>query len=190
MPAVSRYAIQSGTLAALLNAAAVGAWLTAQSGAWRAGVRVVAIDMCTVFKATSRASLPHAVVVVDRFHLAQLANQAVTEVRRRVTLTQRGRRGRKGNREWELRNRLTRSGARMHAKHLDAMVDDLRALPMKIGTPILRAWNRKEDLMDLVALHGTNSTRPQISTLLTRFDENAAACGLPEIERLAATVST
>jgi transposase len=49
-------------------------------------VQVVAIDMCTVFKAAVRASLPHAALVVDRFHVAQLANAALTEVRRRVTV--------------------------------------------------------------------------------------------------------
>ena len=171
-------------------AATVSAWLDGQPRAWRAGVRVVAIDMCTVFKAAVRASLPHATLVVDRFHLAQLANTALTELRRRVTLQQRDRRGRKGNREWELRNRLTRSGARMHARHLDAMVDGLRSLPKKIGTPILAAWTTKEDLMDLLELHGTHPNRAEISRLLIRFYESAAASGLPEIERLATTVST
>ena len=48
--------------------------------------------MCTVFKAAVNASLPHATLVVDRFHVAQLANAAVSEVRRRVTLQQWGRR--------------------------------------------------------------------------------------------------
>jgi len=171
------------------TAATASAWLDAQTDAWRAGVRVAAIDMCTVFKAAVRESLPHAVLVVDRFHLAQLANTALPELRRRVTLQQRGRRGRKGNREWELRNRLTRSGARMHARHLDPMVDDLRSLPKKIGLPILAAWNAKEDLMDLLELHGTHPDRVAISRLLTNFYESAAASGLPEIERLATTVS-
>lgn len=172
------------------TAAAVSAWIEVQSPAWRAGVQVVAIDMCTVFKSAVRASLPHAVLVVDRFHVAQLANTAVTEVRRRVTLQQRGRRGRKGKREWELRNRLTRAAARMHAKHLDPMTDDLRALPKKIGVPILKAWNCKDDLMDLLALHGTNPCRARISALLTRFYESAASSGLPAMTRLATTIST
>jgi transposase len=172
------------------TAASVCAWIEAQGPGWRAGVQVVAIDMCTVFKAAVRAGLPHATLVVDRFHVTRLANAALTEVRRRVTVQQRGRRGRKGNREWELRNRLTCSGARMHAKHLDAIVDDLKALPKKIGKPILAAWNCNEDLMDLLALHGTNPNRPEISALLTKFYENAATSGLPEIERLATTVST
>jgi hypothetical protein len=70
--------------------------------------------------------------------------------------------------------------------------DDRRppGLPAKIGVPILKAWNVKEDLMDLLALHGTNPDGTQISALLIRFYENAAACGLPEMERLAGTVST
>ncbi len=146
--------------------------------------------MCTVFKAAVRDSLPHATLVVDLFHVAQLANAAVTEVRRRVTLQTRGRRGRKGNREWELRNRLTRAASEMHAEHLDPMVADLEDLPKQIGAPILVAWNVKEDLRDLLDLHGTNPTREQIGRLLTRFYENAAASGLPEMVRLATTVST
>jgi transposase len=58
------------------------------------------------------------------------------------------------------------------------------------GAPILTAWNIKEDLMDLLALHGTHPNRTQISALLIRFYENAAASGLPELRRLAGTVST
>ena len=172
------------------TAASVSAWIQRQTLERRAGVRVVAIDMCTVFKASVRDCLPNATLVVDRFHVAQLANAALTEVRRRVTVQQRGRRGRKGNREWGLRNRLTRSAARMHADHLDPMVEDLTALPKKIGQPIPAAWNVKEDLMDLLALHGTNPDRMKICQLLVKFYESAAASGLPEMERLATTVST
>ena len=84
-------------------------------------------------------------LVVDHFHLVQLANQAVTDVRRRVTVQVRGRYGRKGNREWELRNRLTRSAARTRGEHVDKLLDELSGLPAAIGTPILAAWNAKED---------------------------------------------
>ncbi|WP_202970775.1 transposase [Saccharothrix sp. ALI-22-I] len=94
-------------------------WINQRGEDWRSGVRFVAIDMCTIFKSAIRDALPRARLVVDHFHLVQLANQALTEVRRRVTVQVRGRRGRKGNREWELRNRLTRSAARMHESHLD-----------------------------------------------------------------------
>ena len=143
-------------------------WLDAQGQAWKNTVAFVAIDMCTAFKAAVRTALPHAVLVVDHFHLAQLANQALTEVRRRVTVQVRGRRGRKGNREWEPRNRLTRSAARMHGKHLDPMVIDLMR-PGRIGREILAAWEAKEDLLDLLALARARPDRTLVSHRLTRF---------------------
>ncbi|WP_370353281.1 ISL3 family transposase [Catenulispora sp. EB89] len=172
------------------NAAVVTDWLNERGDAWKTGVAFVAIDMCTVFKSAIRTALPHATIVVDHFHVVQLANAALTEVRRRVIVQHRGHRGRKGNREWELRNRLTRSAARMHADHLDPMVEDLNALPPRIGKPILDAWNAKEDLLDLLALAGTHPSRGQVYRLLTRFYESCAASGLPEFERLATTIST
>ncbi|TQS02560.1 transposase, partial [Microbispora hainanensis] len=137
-----------------------------------------------------RVALPQARLVVDHFHIVQLANAAVTEVRRRVTVQVRGRRGRKGNREWELRNRLTRSAARMHGSQLDPMVDDLMALPRRIGVPILAAWNAKEDLLDLLALARTHPDRSVVAGRLFRFYDRCAASGLPELERLASTVET
>jgi hypothetical protein len=45
--------------------------------------------MCTIFKSAIRDALPQARLVVDHFHLVQLANQAVTEVPRRAVLHQR-----------------------------------------------------------------------------------------------------
>ncbi|MFF3663536.1 transposase [Streptomyces olivochromogenes] len=128
------------------TAQAVIDWLADRDQAWRDAVQYVAIDMCTIFKSAIRRVLPQATLVVDHFHLVQPANQTLTEVRRRVTVTHRGRRGRKGNREWELRNRLTRSAARMRGEHVDALLDELSNLPRVIGAPITVAWNAKEDL--------------------------------------------
>lgn len=141
------------------TAQAVITWLADRDQAWRDAVRYVAIDMCTIFKSAIRQVLPQATLVVDHFHLVQLANQPLTEVRRRVTVTHRGRRGRKGNREWELRNRLTRSAARMRGEHVDALLDELSNLPRVIGAPITVAWNAKEDLLG-PACHRPNPPGP------------------------------
>lgn len=73
-------------------AADVGGWLAAQTPAWREQVRAVAIDMCASYRAAIREHLPHAAIVVDHFHLIQLANAKLAQVRRRVTATVRGRR--------------------------------------------------------------------------------------------------
>ncbi|MFI6333155.1 transposase [Micromonospora chersina] len=119
-----------------------------------------------------------------------LANAALTEVRRRVTVQVRGRRGRKGNREWELRNRLTRSAARMSGDLVAELEGELKGLPKKIGVPILAAWNAKEDLLDLLATVRTHPNREDVADLLYRFYRRCAESGLPELERLATTVQT
>ena len=165
-------------------------WLNGRDQAWRDAVQFVAIDMCTIFKYAIRRALPHATLVVDHFHLVQLANQTLTEVRRRVTVTHRGRRGRKGNREWELRNRLTRSATRMRGAHVDALLDELAALPTVIGAPVTAAWHAKEDLLDLLATARTHPDREQVRDLLHRFYRRCADADLPELERLATTVET
>ncbi len=148
------------------------------------------VDMCTVFKAAVREALPHELLVVDHFHVVQLANRAVTEVRRRMTMTHRGRRGRASDPEWQQRNRLTRSAARMHAKHVDRLADTLDNLPAKIGAPIQAAWNAKEDLLDLLALGRTHPDRETVARLLHHFYTRCAASDLLELHRLATTIET
>lgn len=151
-------------------------WLDARGQQWKEQVAHVAIDICMIFKAAMRAALPHAVLVVDYFYVVQLANAVVTEVRRRLTVQVRGRRGRKGNREWELHNRLTRSAARMYGSQLNPMIDDLMALPKGLGAPILAAWNAKEALLDVLALARTHPDRTVIADRLFRFYDRCAAC--------------
>lgn len=77
----------------------------------------------------------------------------------------------------------------MRGEHVDALVDELSALPAAIAIPILAAWNAKEDLLDLLALARTHPDRAQVRRL-HRFYSRCASSGLPELERLAATVET
>jgi transposase len=86
------------------NAQVVIDWLRKRDQSWRDQVRFVAIDRCTIFKSAVSQVLPHATLVADHFHLVQLANQTLTEVRRRVTVQLRcrgspDRRCRKGKRD-------------------------------------------------------------------------------------------
>ena len=77
------------------SGAAVQAWLTQRTAAFRAGIEVVVIDPHAGYAAAVRAALPHAVIAVDHFHLVMLANKTVTAVRQRVTRDLLDRRGRK-----------------------------------------------------------------------------------------------
>jgi len=102
----------------------------------------------------------------------------------------RGRRGRKGNREWELRNRLTRRADSLSDQHLAELQADLNLLHKRIREPILAAWNAKEDLLDLLALARRYPSRGQIVDALCQFYTRCGEAGLPELERLATTVQT
>jgi transposase len=167
----------------------VAYWLAMQPAAWRDQVRYVAIDMCTVFVSALRRYLPHATIVVDHFHVVKLANDTVAEVRRRVATILRGRRGRRSDPEYKVRNLLRRNredlSPRAFAKLWNTLVD-----LGQDGVTILTAWIAKEELRSLLALAGTHPDRSVISRRLYRFYTWCADSGIPELARLAATVET
>jgi transposase len=78
------------------NSTAVATWLAARPPWWKQAVQYVVIDMCATFRAAIRKALPHARIVVDHFHIVQLANTKLAELRRRLTWKMRDRRGRAG----------------------------------------------------------------------------------------------
>jgi len=171
------------------TAAKVTEWLRAQPDSWRAGITHVTIDLSASFLRAVTDALPGAVVVADRFHLVQLANQMLTDVRQRATRDVRGRRGRKKDPEWAARRRLLtgyeRLGSDRFARLWNALVD--------VGDPgveILHAYTVKENLRLLLALAGTHPDREVISHRLWRFYDQAASSTSPEVHRLAATIET
>lgn len=132
------------------DSAAVATWLNARTQQWREQVEVVAIDPSAAFRATVTRALPTARVSVDHFfHLIQLANLMVTQVRQRVAREQLGHRGRKDNKAWAHRLLLLRAGDRLSTAALDRLftvflhddpTDELGA-----------AWGVKERLRMLLA---------------------------------------
>ena len=167
----------------------VAYWLAQQTPAWRDRIRYVAIDMCTVFVAAIRRCLPNATIVVDHFHVVKLANDTVAEVRRRIATQLRGRRGRKTDPEYTVRNLLRRNREDLSdtafAKLWNTLVD--------LGGPgltILKTWIAKEELRRLLALAGTGADRSVISHRLYRFYIWCADAAVPELERLARTIQT
>jgi transposase len=167
----------------------VAYWLASQPAAWRDRIAYVAIDMCTVFVSAVRRILPHAQLVVDHFHVVKLAGDAVAEVRRRVTTTTRGRRGRDSDPEWKIRNLLRRNREDLSGKAFAKLWNTLVDLG-EPGVTILKAWIAKDKLRHLLALAGTHPDRGVISHRLTKFYTWCADTQIPEMERLAATIST
>ena len=167
----------------------VAYWLAQQTPAWRDRIRYVAIDMCTVFVAAIRRYLPHATIVVDHFHVVKLANDTVAEVRRRIATQLRGRRGRKTDPEYTVRNLLRRNREDLSDTAFAKLWNTLVDLEGP-GLTILTTWIAKEELRRLLALAGTGADRSVISHRLYRFYTWCADAAVPELERLARTIQT
>ena len=76
---------------------AVKQWLADRSAAWRQGLEVVAMDGFTGFKTAAAEEVPHAVAVMDPFHVTRLAGDALDLCRRRLQQDTCGHRGHKGD---------------------------------------------------------------------------------------------
>jgi len=81
-------------------------WLAERTESWRAGVEVVAMDGFTGFKTATTEELPDAVAVMDPFHVARLAGDALDQCRRRVQQDLHGHRGRKDDLLYRARRTL------------------------------------------------------------------------------------
>ena len=169
------------------TSAATIAWLNAQSGPWRAGITHVTTDLSAAYAKAVREALPAAVLVVDRFHVVQLGNDMLTQVRQRVIRETQGRRGRKTDPAWANRRRLLTAHERLRPESFARMWNSL----IDTGDPgvqILQAYVVKEELRSLLLLAGTNPERHVIRTRLDSFYQHAAASDAPEAHRLAATI--
>jgi transposase len=166
----------------------VAAWLNARPAAWRAAVTHVAIDMCAVFRCAVRAALPHATLVVDHFHVVQLANTKLAELRRRLTWKLRDRRGRKGDPEYDHRRLLRTNAEDLSDEQRIILERDLRRIGT-YGRHLLEGWQAKEKLRALLALARTHPTRSKIAHRLHDFYAWCADHAyLPELVTLAETV--
>ncbi|WTJ80166.1 transposase [Streptomyces sp. NBC_01538] len=121
------------------------AWLAATPPAWRRSIDYVAIDMSTTYRAAVPPGLPHATVVVDHFHVVQLANKMLSMVRRRTTAEMRGWRGRAPEPEWKARRRLLRNREDLTDEQFATMWNTLLG-EGTIGQTLLTACIAKENL--------------------------------------------
>ena len=163
-------------------------WLARRTPAFRAAITHVAIDPAAAYAAAVRAALPDAVLVVDHFHLIQLANTMLTDVRRRLTQQLRGRRGRKIDPEWTNRRRLLTARQRLSRTRFTRMWND--CLDADPTGELLTAYIIKEELRALCATAARGGHRHEVSHRLYRFYRWCADADIPEATRLATTIAT
>jgi transposase len=167
-------------------------WLAQAPPAWRDAVQAVAIDMCAIYASAVRRMLPAAQIVVDLFHVVQLAVKVTGDVRRRVVRQKYGRRGRSGDPEYRVKGLLVRNlehlGPAQFAKVMDTLGSD------RHGQEIAAAWIAKEKLRDVLNLRAriTGSTpceREVRGRLFTFYDWCAQHDDIGELITLARTIS-
>ena len=170
------------------SGASVEMWLAEQSEAFRDTIRYVALDPSAPYASAVHRLLPQATVVVDHFHLVQLANRAVTKVRQRVTQQQLGRRGRRTDPVWANRRMLLRARERLSERAFTRMWNG--AVDNDPSGQLLAAWIAKEELRALLGCAARGGQRPDIAHRLTRFYDWCARSDIPEVTTLAQTVDT
>jgi transposase len=170
------------------TSAAVQAWLSGRTEAFRAGIEVVVIDPHAGYAAAVRAALPDAVIAVDHFHLIMLANKAVTAVRQRVTRDLLERRGRKTDPTWANRRLLLRGRERLSERALARMWNG--CVDHDPTGQILSAWIAKEELRALCATAVRGGHRHEIHQRLWAFYSWCADAQIPELTTLAETIET
>ena len=165
------------------NADDVGDWLSQGSPAWRQDIEAVAIDPHRGYLRGIYAYLPDTTVTVDCFHGVKLANSMVDDVRRRVQQESLGRRGHKDDPLYRCRRLMTRGWERLsdrqRAKLLGAL--DVGDPDGECGAAILG----KEFLREMYAATTVGAARWK----LVAFYQHAAEAEVPELTRLAKTVS-
>jgi transposase len=165
---------------------AVAGWLDDRGQDWKNQITFVAIDPCAACRSAVIRALPHAVIVVDHFHLVRLANQAVTRVRQRVTRQVLGRRGTTRDPAWANRRRLLRARERLTQQQFTRMWDEI--LAREATGELLAAWIAKEELRYLLVLARTHPPRSEISNRLFASCDWCARADVPEVTTLAKTI--
>jgi transposase len=167
-------------------------WLAQATPAWRDAIQVVAIDMCSIYASAVRRMLPAAQLVVDLFHVVQLAVKMTGDVRRRAVREKYGRRGRSGDAEYGLKSLLVRNLEHLSAAQFAKVIDTLDA--DRHGQEIAAAWIGKEKLRDVLNLRArvTGSIpceRNVRDRLASFYDWCAQHDDISELVTLARTIS-
>ena len=161
----------------------VAYWLSGGTPSWRQRIEAVAIDPHAGYLKGILSALPDVTVTVDHFHSIKLANAMVDDVRRRTQQSVLGHRGHKDDPLYRTRRLMTRGWERLSDRQRDKLLCALaEGDPTgEVGAAILG----KELLRESYCA----PTRRQAHWRLVRFYTYAAEADVPELTRLATTIS-
>ena len=143
-------------------------WLARQPPAWSNGIEVVAMDGFTGFKTATTEELPHAVAVMDPFHVVRLAGDALDQCRRRVQQQLHGHRGRSG----------------------DPLYSSRRTLNTGMGLLTDRQWQRVQALFNSDKHVDVEVTWVAYQRLIAAYRHRDRAAGRSELAELINSLRT
>ena len=167
------------------SASALASWMGERPSAWRAGIVTAALDPYRGYASALRTALPHAVRVLDAFHVVRLGFAAVDEVRRRIQREDTGHRGRRDDPLYGIRRLLRRA----HEHHSERSWTRLLGGLDAGDTPdeqLARTWVAAQDLR--LIFHCED--RSQAAQALYRWLAYCADADIPELSRLARTIDS
>jgi len=158
-------------------------WITAQDPAWRAQIAVASLDPFRGYATALTASLPHAVRVLDAFHVVRLGHAAVDDVRRRVQQETLGRRGHRDDPLYRAR-RLLRRGFTTLTDRQWATLEHALVVGDRSGR-LTQAWMAAQELQ---LLYSRSRDLPDAQRRLWAVLDRCAQSDVPELLRLARTL--
>jgi transposase len=167
-------------------------WLAGATQEWRDAVRVVAIDMCTIYQSAVQRMLLDAKIAVDLFHVVQLAVKTAGDVRRRAIRELYGRRGKAGDPEYGIKHLLEKNLENLSPEQFEKIIETLDATGP--GQHIALAWIGKEKLRHALNLRarvtGSVPCERQVrGRLFALYDWCAQNEQVTELTTLARTIS-
>ena len=167
------------------SASALLSWMSERSSAWRTGIVTAALDPYRGYASALSTALPHAVRVLDAFHVVRLGFAAVDDVRRRIQREDLGHRGRREDPLYRIRRLLRRAPDHHCERSWTRLLTGLDAG----DTPdeqLARTWIAAQDLR----LIFSNPDRTRAAQALYRWLTYCADADIPELTRLARTIDS
>jgi transposase len=167
------------------SASALVNWVNQRDAGWRAAITTASLDPYRGYATALRATLPHAVRVLDAFHTVRLGFAAVDDVRRRIQREQTGHRGRAGDPLYGIRRLLRRGHDHHSPRSWTRLLTGLDAGDTA-DEQLARTWIAAQELRLLF----TNPNRARAEQHLYRWLIYCADAAIPELTRLARTIDS
>lgn len=167
------------------SASALVSWIDQRERVWREQIGTAALDPYRGYASALRRALPHAVRVLDAFHVVRLGFAAVDDVRRRIQQETTGHRGRRDDPLFGIR-RLLRRG---HDHHSERSWTRLLAGLDAGDTPdeqLARTWIAAQELRSIFSA----TDRARAAQAFYRWLVYCADADIPELSRLARTLDS